>query len=272
MFFKPFLISSMKKTLFILATMAVSLATAEASTVLISFGTNSGPSTSIKDGTYLGEVGQKVNRISTDGYNSYTSDVLITTDSNATGITLTTGSTCCGGAGVLSSPEASAVEGQNNKFFDVFGTDMATGNPMGGVVNVDNSSLTTTLNHLSIGSYELTVLIGRGNAYGGATSSTYTIAGTNIANISASLDNYSIGSNASLSGNSITANTYNNDWILVTYSFDVTADDSNIEIKSQGGGGNFNALALTSESIPEPAVASLSLLGLGALMMRRRRA
>lgn len=96
MFFKPFLINSMKKTLFILATMAVSLATAETSTVLISFGTNSGPSTSIKDGTYLGEVGQKVNRISTDGYNSYTSDVLITTDSNAIGITLTTGSTCCG--------------------------------------------------------------------------------------------------------------------------------------------------------------------------------
>lgn len=263
----------MKKTLFILATMAVSLATAEASTVLISFGTNSGPSTSIEVGTYLGESGQKVNKISTDGYNSYTSDVLITTDSNATGITLTTGSTCCGSAGVLSSsPNESAVEGQNNKFFDVFGAEMATGNPMGGVVNVDNSSLTTTLNHLSIGSYELTVLIGRGNAYGGANSSTYTIAGTNIANISASLDNYSTGSNASLSGNSITANTYNNDWILVTYSFDVTADDSNIEIKSQGGGGNFNALALTSESIPEPAVASLSLLGLGALMMRRRRA
>lgn len=272
MFFKPFLISSMKKTLFILATMAVSLAAAEASTILISFGTNSGPSTSIEVGTYLGEVGQKVNRISTDGYNSYTSDVLSTIDSNATGITLTTGSTCCGTGGLLSSPNESAVEGQNNKFFDVFGSDMATGNPMGGVVNVDNSSLTTTLNHLSIGSYELTVLIGRGNAYGGATSSTYTIEGTNIANISASLDNYSTGSNASLSGNSITANTYNNDWILVTYSFDVTADDSNIEIKSQGGGGNFNALALTSESIPEPAVVSLSLLGLGALMMRRRRA
>ena len=52
----------MKKTLFILATMAAAAVAAEASTVLISFGINSGNGTSVVDGTYLGESGQQVNK------------------------------------------------------------------------------------------------------------------------------------------------------------------------------------------------------------------
>ncbi len=49
----------MKKTLFILATMAAAAVAAEASTVLISFGINSGNGTSIVDGTYLGNPDNK---------------------------------------------------------------------------------------------------------------------------------------------------------------------------------------------------------------------
>ena len=60
----------MKKTLFILATMVAAAVAAEASTVLISFGINSGNGTAVVDGTYLGEPGQKVNKISTGQSNS----------------------------------------------------------------------------------------------------------------------------------------------------------------------------------------------------------
>ena len=87
----------MKKTLFILATMVATAVAAEASTVLISFGINSGNGTAVVDGTYLGEPGQKVNKISTGQSNSYTSGTLVTTGGGSTGITLTTGGLCCGG-------------------------------------------------------------------------------------------------------------------------------------------------------------------------------
>ena len=84
----------MKKTLFILATMAAAAVAAEASTVLISFGINSGNGTSVVDGTYLGESGQQVNKISTGSSSSYTSGTLVTSGGDATGITLTTGGVC----------------------------------------------------------------------------------------------------------------------------------------------------------------------------------
>lgn len=42
--------------------MAAATAVAEASTVLISFGINSGNDTSVVNGTYRGETGQKVNK------------------------------------------------------------------------------------------------------------------------------------------------------------------------------------------------------------------
>ena len=58
--------------------------------------------------------------------------------------------------------------------------------------------------------------------------------------------------------------------MLITYTFDVAEDGTQLNIKSQGGTGNINTLALAS--VPEPATASLGLLGLGALLMRRRRA
>ena len=96
----------MKKTLFILATMVAAAVAAEASTVLISFGINSGNGTAVVDGTYLGEPGQKVNKISTGQSNSYTSGTLVTTGGGSTGITLTTGGLCCGGPGAMTDAAA----------------------------------------------------------------------------------------------------------------------------------------------------------------------
>lgn len=268
-----YLINSMKKTLFILATMVAATVAAQASTVLISFGINSGNGTAIVDGTYLGSSGQKVNKISTGSANSYTSGTLVTTGGDATGITLTTGGVCCGGGGVLTDTNAKdSAEGGSNKFYDIFGQDMSTGNPMSGVVNGGsaNENFTMSLNNLSAGTYTLTMLVGRGNNYGSGYTSSYNIDGAGISNISAGLDDYSTGSGATLNGTTVTGNTHTGDWMVVTYTFDVAADGTQLNIQSRGGSGSINSLALTS--VPEPATASLGLLGLSALLMRRRRA
>lgn len=165
----------MKKTLFILATMVAAAVAAEASTVLISFGINSGNGTAVVDGTYLGEPGQKVNKISTGQSNSYTSGTLVTTGGGSTGITLTTGGLCCGGPGAMTDAAAKgSALGQGNKFYDVFGQDMTTGNPMGGAINPigsANGNFTMSLNNLSAGTYTLTMLVGRGNNYGAGNTS-----------------------------------------------------------------------------------------------------
>lgn len=254
--------------------MVAATVAAQASTVLISFGINSGNGTAIVDGTYLGSSGQKVNKISTGGANSYTSGTLVTTGGDATGITLTTGGVCCGSGGVLTNATAkdSAVGG-SNKFYDIFDQDMSTGNPMGGVINTGdsaNGNFTMSLNNLSAGTYTLTMLVGRGNNYGTGNTSSFTIDGAGISNISAGLDDYSTGSGATLNGTTVTGNTHTGDWMVVTYTFDVAADGTQLNIQSRGGSGSINSLALTS--VPEPATASLGLLGLGALLMRRRRA
>ncbi|MEE0765038.1 PEP-CTERM sorting domain-containing protein [Akkermansia sp.] len=254
--------------------MAAATAVAEASTVLISFGINSGNDTSVVNGTYRGETGQKVNKISTGSSNSYTSGALSTTGGETTAITVTTGGVCCGSGGVLTDVTAkeSALAGHDNKFYDVFGQDMSIGNPMGGVVNTAgsaNGNFTMSLNNLSAGTYTLTMLVGRGNGYGAGNTSSFSLSGDGIANISAILDDYSTGSGATLNGSTVTANTHTGDWVLMTYTFDVTADNTRLDILSEGGSGSINTLALTS--VPEPATASLSLLGLSALLLRRRR-
>lgn len=253
--------------------MVAATVAAQASTVLISFGINSGNGTAIVDGTYLGSSGQKVNKISTGSANSYTSGTLVTTGGDATGITLTTGGVCCGGGGVLTDTNAKdSAEGGSNKFYDIFGQDMSTGNPMGGVVNGGsaNENFTMSLNNLSAGTYTLTMLVGRGNNYGSGYTSSYNTDGAGISNISAGLDDYSTGSGATLNGTTVTGNTHTGDWMVVTYTFDVAADGTQLNIQSRGGSGSINSLALTS--VPEPATASLGLLGLSALLMRRRRA
>lgn len=254
--------------------MVAAAVAAEASTVLISFGINSGNGTAVVNGTYLGESGQKVNKISTGQNNSYTSGTLVTSGGDATGITLTTGGVCCGSGGALTDASAKdSALGQSDKFYNVFGQDMTTGSPMGGAVNTigsANGNFTMSLNNLSAGTYTLTILVGRGNNYGTGNTSSFSIGGAGISNISASLGDYSTGSGATLNGSTVTGNTHTGNWMLVTYTFNVAEGGTQLNIQSQGGTGNINALALTS--VPEPASASLGLLGLGALLMRRKRA
>lgn len=259
----------MKKTLFILATMVAAAIAAEASTVLISFGINSNSGTAVVDGTYFGETGQKVNTISISGSSGVNSASLVTTGGASSGISLTTNGGCCGAPGVMtdSSAKASAL-GTSDKFYGVFGADMSLGNSMGGVLNSSND-ISMQMSGLSMGTYTLTILAGRGNSFNGGIS-TYSIGGDGIGNISASLDDYSVDSGASRNGTSISANTDNGKWVLMTYTFEVTADNTTLNINSSGAQGNINCLALAS--VPEPATASLGLLGLGALLMRRRRA
>lgn len=258
----------MKKTLFILAAMVAAAVAAEASTVLISFGINEKDDVAVEDGTYLGKSGQKVNTIWISGSSGANAASLVTTDNANSDITLTTNGGCCGGPGTMTDSSARAsANGTGDKFYGVFGQDMSLGNPMGGVLNSGND-ITMQMSGLSMGTYTLTILAGRGNSFNGGIS-TYSIGGDGIGNISASLDDYSLQSGASQTGTSIAANTDQGRWVLMTYTFEVTADDAILNINSRGGQGNINCLALTS--VPEPATASLGLLGLGALLMRRRR-
>lgn len=261
----------MKKTLFILSVLVASSLSVEASTVLVSFGINAGAeATSVVDGTYMGQAGQKVNAVKThNGGSSYTSSALVDSSGATTGITVVTGGTCCGGGGVLG-PGNVQLNQSGGSFYDVFGQDMVLGNPMGGVVNASSgTSFTMNMRGLSVGTYTLTILAGRGNTFDGASAaSSFSIGGDNISNISASLADSSVGSDASVNGSTITGNTYSGDWMLMTYTFDVTADNTSLNINSNGGKGNINSLALTM--VPEPATAGLGLLGLGFLLMRRR--
>ncbi len=104
---------------------------------------------------------------------------------------------------------------------------------------------------LSAGIYTLTMLVGRGNSFGTA-SSTYDLTG-NIEGLSATLLDYSAGSNASLSGTTLFSESGAGEWALVEYTFTVTKDNTTLSLTSNGT-GNINALALSS--IPEPATAS----------------
>lgn len=70
---------------------------------------------------------------------------------------------------------------------------MSTGNPMGGVVNTmggANGNFTMSLNNLSADTYTLTMLVGRGNPYGAGYTSSFSLSGDGVNNISAVLDDY----------------------------------------------------------------------------------
>ncbi|WP_418167923.1 PEP-CTERM sorting domain-containing protein, partial [Akkermansia sp.] len=183
-------------------------------------------------------------------------------------ITLVTGAGACGGQGVLTADNIQSSHNPDNssKFFDTFGSDITTGNN-GGCINKNSGSYTMQMRGLSAGIYTLTMLVGRGNSFGTA-SSTYDLTG-NIEGLSATLLDYSASSNASLSGTTLFSESGAGEWALVEYTFTVTKDNTTLSLTSNGT-GNINALALSS--IPEPATASLGLLGLAVLAMRRRRA
>lgn len=259
----------MKKTLFLTAFMLLSSIAIQAATVVVTFGVNSLPQgVSSINGTFLGETG-RVNLVSPGDYN-YTAGGLVAFNGSSTGISLVTGAGACGSKGCFSTTNIKDSHDSTvnpDKFFNVFGSDMSTGNN-GAALNIGSGSYTMQMQGLSAGAYTLTLLVGRANLHGTA-SSTYELSGVNIEGLSASLLDYSAGSSASLSGTTLSVDSGEGEWALVEYTFTVTTDDTTLNLKSNGT-GNINALALSS--VPEPATASLSLLGLAVLVMRRRRA
>ncbi len=247
----------------------------EATSVVVSFGLNTEDKTETAIGTYHGES-VTFNRVfSNNNAGLYTSDALKDINGNTTAwtISIPNQNSLCGAAGVFN---PSSTDG----FSDVFGADICTGNPNGGVANAGNTPLNLSLTNLSAGTYTLEMLVGRGNNYdgGAGTSSTFYLSGNNVSVTGANLLAYTEASAATVSGNSITVMTTPPDnnaddvaWALMQFEFEVIDDDSVLKINAENGVGNINAMAFTFTPIPEPATATLSLLGLSALMMRRRR-
>lgn len=267
----------MKKTLILTAFMALSSITGYASTVVVTFSANnvnpSGTTTPVAGLYFAGKTGT-VNQVKTgDGGGSYTSSSLTAFDGTSTGITLVTGAGACGNNGYLRGNNIKDSHDSNNtnKFFDVFGMDMAVGQNYGGCINKESGGFTMQLQGLSSGSYTLTMLVGRNNVHGTA-SSTYSLSG--VTGVSVNVLDYSTGISSSIADNAVTLDVGQDsnlpgEWALVEYTFTSTTDNTTLSLNINGT-GNIGALALAS--VPEPATASLGLLGLGVLLMRRRRA
>ena len=279
----------MKKTLFILAAALCGTASAalqKGDVFAVTFTGQGTPSSYTFDGTVLGQSG-KVNAVKVDGYGSVTtSGNLVTMGNTSAGISISFSNAAgCGTGGVIQSYKP-AVTGGSGALFDVFDATIITGevneagfvNPNGACVNAAGGSMTMTLTGLNVGeTYNLYVLVGRGNSHQTGSSdtsvTTYTLGG-GVTDVTSTL----IGaSNASTSVNGAVLNSceYNagdnsnpSSWSLVEYTFTATSDPVNIA--TGGTNGNFNAFAL-QQVTPEPTTATLSLLALAGLCARRRR-
>ena len=278
----------MKKTLFILAAALCGTASAalqKGDVFAVTFTGQETPSSYTFDGTVLGQSG-KVNAVKVDGSNNMTtSGNLVTMGNTSAEISISFSNAAgCGKGGVIQSYKPS-VPGSGD-LYDVFDATIITGefdgdtlvNPNGACVNAAGGSMTMTLTGLNVGeTYNLYVLVGRGNGYqtGSSDSSvtTYTLGG-GVTDVTSTL----IGaSNASTSASGAVLNSYEynaggntteSSWSLVEYTFTATSDSVNIA--TGGTNGNFNAFAL-QQVTPEPTTATLSLLALAGLCARRRR-
>lgn len=256
--------------------MALSSITGYASTVVVTFSANNVTPLGVTpvDGLHFAGKTGTVNQVKTgNGGGSYTASSLTAFDGTSTGITLVTGAGACGDGGYLreSALKDSHDSSNTNKFFDVFGEDMAVGQNYGGCINKQTEGFTMQLQGLSSGSYTLTMLVGRNNVYGTA-SSTYSLSG--VTGVSVNILDYSAGISSSIVDNGVTLDVGQpselpGEWALVEYTFTSITDNTTLSLNINGS-GNIGALALAS--VPEPATASLGLLGLGVLLMRRRRA
>ncbi|HIX19202.1 MAG TPA: hypothetical protein H9862_01200 [Candidatus Akkermansia intestinigallinarum] len=278
----------MKKTLFILAAALCGTASAalqKGDVFAVTFTGQETPSSYTFDGTVLEQPG-KVNAVKVDGSNNMTtSGNLVTMGNTSAGISISFSNAAgCGTGGVIQSYKPS-VTGSGD-LYDVFDATIITGefdggtlvNPNGACVNAAGGSMTMTLTGLNAGeTYNLFVLVGRGNSHqtGSSDSSvtTYTLGG-GVTDVTSTL----IGaSNASTSVSGAVLNSYEynaggntteSSWSLVEYTFTATSDSVNIA--TGGTNGNFNAFAL-QQVTPEPTTATLSLLALAGLCARRRR-
>lgn len=145
-----------------------------------------------------------------------------------------------------------------------------------GSVNA-SGGVSITFSGLKAGTYTLQVLGARGNAAytgevtygisgeGASVSSASVLASSNTEGVSAPVlhDDMTVSATTHRTGN--TDNQADN-WALMEYTFTV-GDNGTFTVNAAGGGGNIAAMML----VPEPATASLGMLGAFGLLLRRRR-
>lgn len=254
----------MKKTLLLLS-LAVGVPAANASVLLVTFGTNSGFNQTTTLADYM-SVSSTWNVLSTDVNTGKTYTGLKDSDGADSSITVTTTVPVCGAGGMVNT-----IAGDTSGLFSTFGASAITGSATGGCANVAGDTR-VTLNNLVVDQvYSLTMFIGRGNQYaaGSTTYDFFSGAGDVTLNILDGTASYNTsGSSFTANTNSPSAGNTAANWLLVNYTFTATA--TSVAFQTTGGSGNIGAFALTP--IPEPATASLGLLGLTALMARRRKA
>ena len=140
--------------------------------------------------------------------------------------------TLCGSGGILA---AGDFPGRNADFPQ----SVATGDWNGGCLNLQTTEaipLTLTLRGLDpMGSYTLTVLAARKNAWGGGTS-TYTVSNATVASAASKNNAHTI------SGTSVSQDTNSGNWVVMTFAF--TAPEGTVTLTCKGGSGNINAFAL----------------------------
>lgn len=260
----------MKKTLFTLMAM-LGIASADTVPFVVTFGTNSGQSVTTPSVT-LNSWSGVYNKISTksDGGCTVDKNSLKMTDGSTSSYGVSVATAVSGGNGMINSMS----NGENGVVSDYFTVDI-----LGAVVNGANGSTSVTLSNLSTGTYSLFVLGGRGNLYGNKETTVYSVTGANVNVTGVDILDYAVSAQTIdaptiTANNTVTATTYNpngtknaTNWVLMRYDLLVSADNSSLTVTGNGSAGNIAGLILA----PEPATATLSLLALAGMALRRRR-
>ncbi len=238
--------------------------------ILVVFGSNGGEKTEYITGRYLTE--NKIwNKFSTTADNNATSfeTVKYGDGHDATGIGISVAMPVSGAGGCVSS-----FGGDTSVLSQYVDPSLVSG------VSNHNNGTSVTFTGLSAGTYTLRALGARGNNVFGSGATVYSISGEGVsclnAHVLASANTEGVNAPVVDSGSyAITASTYRagstanmaDNWALMEFTFTVGDEGSFTINASGGGGGNIAALML----VPEPATASLGLLGAFGLMLRRRR-
>lgn len=236
--------------------------------VLIAFGQNGAKQTAYNTKAYRGvESTWNVLRTTTsDTQQAEFAELKYANGQAAEGVSVTLSTPTTGAGGCISS-----FAGDTGTLNNVLDTSAVYGSVNG------QGGTSITFSGLKAGTYTLQVLGARGNAvYTGTV--TYGITGDGVTVTSASVlasahtasiaapvlnDDHTVSATTHRTGS--TANQADN-WALMEYTFTV-GDNGSFTVNATGGGGNIAAMML----IPEPATASLGLLGAFGLLLRRRR-
>lgn len=255
----------MKASAFLLALFGCLSPLASASTVLITFGTSS---------TISGY--NSISAVSKDN-----SVQLRDKDGNLSGISFVSSTTWANQnktapSGAWTKPSDSALRG-DSMWEQQFGEGSYTSGGMGNCTQFDRNSAvnTMTFNGLTVGAtYTFSVMLGRFDAAMGGNGSGYlSLDGVDLlsaynVNTLGNSTAYDTSDPTKVSHGGIAAN--NSQFYTWTFVAESGSFDFNI---AKGGTDytSFQAMGLT-QVVPEPATASLGLLGLAALLMRRKRA